>query len=243
MRDAWVVLLCVDGPAGRLRVLLHGAELVHREELAAFAHASLPVDDAPGRAPHEEHDERYEGSGQEHAEGSAHEVEHPFGAAAVCALVEVEDAHEPARRQVAKRDPAEHVLEEVRDADDLEPARCDVEQRLQGPARAGALCQHDQVGTVSLDDPGEVGDLPEHGDAAVALHPRLVVDDAHDRERDIRRLLRGLRDVGGPGARSHHENAPLRGEQASPHRLPSGREKEDRHRHHQERRRREARMG
>src|SRR5215203_6433710 len=90
VRDAWVVLLCIDGPAGRLRVLLHGAELVHREERAAFADASLPVDDAPGRTPHEEHDEGYEGSGQEHAEGSADEVEHPFGAAAVCALVEVE---------------------------------------------------------------------------------------------------------------------------------------------------------
>ena len=102
--------------------------------------------------------------------------------------------------------PAEHVLEEVRDADDLEAARRDVEQGLQRSPGAVAVGEDDQVRPLGLDDVGEVCDAAEDRQATVGLAPRLVVDDAEDSERDVPRVLGGFGDVLGPAARSDHED-------------------------------------
>ena len=150
--------------------------------------------------------------------------------------MEVQDAHEPAGCQVLEGNPAEGVLEKVRDADDPEAARGHVQQGLQRFLRPVAFCEDDQVRPLSLDDLREVGDAPEHWEGSIRVVPGVVVDDAQHRERSVRRMLGGLGDVSRPAARSDHEHAPFRRHLPSRDRFPHRQQAEDRHCHQRERR-------
>ena len=114
------------------------------------------------------------------------------------------------------------MIEEMRQPDDLDAIRRRGEQAVQGPCRALAVRQDDQVGALLVDDPGQLGDRPE-----ARVVGRLVVDGPHDGEGQSPLELDHLSDLGGGRGGPNDEYAPLR-DQALGDRFPDRGQREDR---------------
>ena len=91
--------------------------------------------------------------------------------------------------EVREWNPAERVVEEMRLADELEPRRRSVEQAVESLRGALAVGQHDQLRTLLVDDPRQLGNRSE----AAEIVGR-VVDRADDRERRVAVDLDRVRD-------------------------------------------------
>ena len=85
---------------------------------------------------------------------------------------------EPRRSQPVERHPAEGVVEEVGEPDDLEAVRRRGEQAVQSPRGALTVGQDDEVGALLVDDPRQLRDRSE-----ARLVTGLVVDGSHDGKR------------------------------------------------------------
>ena len=120
----------------------------------------------------------------------------------------MEDAHEPRRVDVRERDPAERVLEEVRDPDHAEPLPRRLEKPFDRRTRIGVR-EHDEVGMLSVDDIGQVAEAAEQRRQRIAP-PVFVGDDSDDLEAAVPSTFRLLgdirRDVG--GAENQHLLSP-----------------------------------
>ena len=110
------------------------------------------------------------------------EVEGPLRHPRVRLLPEMEHAHEPGRRQVVQRHAPEGVLEELRDADDPEAGRREIEQWIDRPGahlarRSGSRCR-----AAGRDDLRELLEGAQRRDS-LGVAAATLADEAEHRER------------------------------------------------------------
>ena len=127
---------------------------------------------------------------------------------------------------MAQGDAAQRVLDEVGDADDTEPDRRKVEERIDGPGAHSLVGQDHDVGPVLLDDLRQLVERAELGDVLGAwVLPHA--DESEHRERSLVSSLQLGHDLGRATAGADDEHAPLRDAPDSV--LPSRGEREDGH--------------
>ena len=118
----------------------------------------------------------------------------------------MEHAHEPGRRQVVQRHAPEGVLDEVRDADDTEAGRREIEQRVDRPGAHLLVGQDHDVGPLRRDDLRELLEGPQR------RHSRgvsVLTDEAEHRERCVMAVPQLREHLRGAAPRPDHEHAAL----------------------------------
>ena len=125
---------------------------------------------------------------------------------------------------MSERNASEGVLDEMRDADDPETDRREVEERIDGPGAHAVVGEDHDVGPVRLDD---LAELVERAQARDVAGGRLasVADEPQHREGGPPAALQLVQDLAGAPAGAHHEHAALR--DAPDGVLPGGGERED----------------
>ena len=222
--DPRVVLLREARGSFVLGVDPHRPELEDCEVPSSFAQPRLAVDDRSRGGADQQHEEREQRRREEQARRRDNEVEHALGHTCVRLLAEVQHAHEPRRGQVAEGNAPERVLDEMRDADDPEPNRREVEEWIDGPRADAFVGEDHDVGPVTFDD--LLVERPQARDIACG---RLasVADEPQHRERGPLAALKLVQNLGSAPAGAHHEHAALR--DAADRVLPGRGQREDDH--------------
>ena len=195
----------------------------------------LAIDRAARRDQDHQEEQREEGQEDDQDQRGDHDVERPFRNRAVRPLVEVQDAHEPRRGELAHRQTAEHVLVELGQPHDPEARSCDLEQGREDLGTVSLDADHDQIGTVLFDRTLQVGDRPEHRHVAERPLRRILHDDADRNEAhrvvDSQRVQQIAHAVTAP---ANDEDGAVVGREPGAGPVPDGRHHEGRHAHGQD---------
>ena len=195
----------------------------------------LAIDRAARRDQDHQEEQREEGQEDDQDQARDHDVERPFRKRAVGPLVEVQDAHEPRRGELADRQAAEDVLVELGQPHDPEAGSCDFEQRREDLGAVSLDTDHDQIGAVLFDCTLQVGDRPEHGNVAERPLRRILHDDADRNEAnrmvDSQRVEQVAYAV---TASTNDEDGAVVGREPGAGPVPDGRHRQGRHAHGQD---------